>query len=76
MYHIDTRQQAHFHQPFVNVAKYQKAVYDLGVKVFNMLPSYIKKEFENPKKFKVVLQKFLYENSFYSLEKYFKLHKS
>jgi len=48
----------------VNVAKYQKGVYYLGVKVFNALPSDIKTEFNNPKKFKVVLQKFLYENPF------------
>jgi len=40
------------------VTKYQKAVYYLGVKVFNMLHSYIKTGFDNPKKFKVVLQKF------------------
>jgi len=65
-----------FHQPSVNVAKYQKGVHYLGVKVFNMLLSYIKTEFENPKKFKVLLQKFLYENSFYFLDEYFKLQKS
>jgi len=59
IHHIDTRQQANFHQPSVNMAKFQKGVYYLGVKVFNMLPSYIKTESENPKKFKVVLQKFL-----------------
>jgi hypothetical protein len=40
-----------------------------------MLPSYIKTEFDNPKKFKVVLQKFLHENSFYSLDEYFELQK-
>jgi hypothetical protein len=57
------------------VAKYQKGVYYSGVKVFNMLPSYIKTEFENPNKFKVILQKFLYENSFYSLDEHFELKK-
>ena len=31
---------------------------------------------DNPKKFKVVLQKFLYENIFYSLDEYFELYKS
>jgi hypothetical protein len=65
-----------FHQPSVNMAKYQKRVYHLSVNVFNMLPSYIKADFDNPKKFKVVLQKFLYENSFYSLVEYFELQKS
>jgi len=46
LYHIDTRQHAIFHQPSVNVAKYQKGVYYLGVKVFNVLPFYIKTEFD------------------------------
>jgi hypothetical protein len=40
-----------------------------------MLPPYIKTESDNPKKFKVALQKFLH-NSFYSLEEYFELQKS
>ena len=47
-----------------------------SVKVFNMLPSYIKIESDNPKKFKLILQKFLYENSFYSMDEYFELQKS
>jgi len=42
IYHTDTRQHANFHQPSVNVMKYQKGMYYLGVKVFNVLPSYIK----------------------------------
>jgi len=49
---------------------------NLGVKALNMLPSYIKIESHNPKKFKLVLQKFLYENFLYSLDEYFKLKKS
>jgi len=56
--HINTRQHVNLHQPSVNVTKYQKGVYCLGVKVSNMLPPYIKTESDNPKKFKVVLQKF------------------
>jgi hypothetical protein len=42
IHHIITTQRANFHQPSVNVAKYQKGVYYLGVKVFNALPSDIK----------------------------------
>ena len=38
-----------------------------------MLPSYIKIESNNLKKFKLILKKFLYENSFYSLHEYFEL---
>jgi hypothetical protein len=75
LHHINTRQRVNVHQPSVNVAKYQKGVYCLGVKVFNALPSDIKTEFNNPKKFKVVLKKFLYEKSFYSLDEYFDLQK-
>jgi hypothetical protein len=73
--YINTRQHANFHQPSVNVTKYQKGVYYLGVKVFNALPSDIKTEFNNPKKFKVVPQKFLCEKSFYSLDEYVDLQK-
>ena len=58
------------------MTKHQKGVYYLGVKVFNMLPSYIKTEFDNAKKFKVVSQTFLHENSFYSLDEYFELQNS
>jgi len=60
----------------VTLTKYQKGVYYLVVKMFNMLPSYIKTESDNPKKFKLILQKFLYENSFYSLDEYLELQKS
>ena len=66
VYHINTWHNATFHQPFVNLTKYQKGVYYLGIKVFNKLHTYIKIWPDNPKKFKLVLQKFLYENSFYS----------
>jgi hypothetical protein len=38
------------HLPSVNVAKYQKGVYYLGIKVFNALPPNIKTEFNNNKK--------------------------
>jgi hypothetical protein len=55
----------------LEAAEYQKGVYHFGVKVFNALPPNIKTEFNNPKKFKGVLQKFLYEKSFYSLDEYF-----
>ena len=38
-----------------------------------MLPFYIKAESDNPKNFKALLQKYLRENSFYSLDEYFEL---
>ena len=76
VYHIDTRQHANFHQPSVNLTKYQKGVYYIGIKVFNKLPTYLEIESDNPKSFKLILQKFLNENSFYSLDEYFELQKS
>ena len=39
IHYTGTRQHANYHQPSVNLTKYQKGVYYLGVKVFNMLPN-------------------------------------
>ena len=36
--------------------------------VEGVILSYIKTEFDNPKRFKVVLHQFLYKNSFYSFD--------
>jgi hypothetical protein len=46
-YDIDTTQHANLHQPTVNLMKYQKGVYCLGVQVLNILLSYIKIESDN-----------------------------
>jgi len=75
-YHIDTRRHINFHQPSLNLNKYQKGVYCRGVKVLYILSSYIKIASDNPKKFKPILQKFLYENSFFSLDGYFEPQKN
>jgi hypothetical protein len=55
--------------------KFQNGVSNLGTNVFNMLPPYIKLESDNPKKFKLVLQKYLYKNPFYSLDENFQSRK-
>ena len=60
VYHIDIWQNENFQQPSVNSIRYQVGAYYLGVNVFIMPPSYIKIESDNTKKFKLVLQKFLY----------------
>jgi hypothetical protein len=41
IYEIETRQHANLHQQTVNLTKYQKGVYCMGIKVYNVLPSYI-----------------------------------
>jgi len=69
------RQRADFHQLSVILTKYQKVVYYLGIKVFNVLPSYINVQSDNLKIFKLILQKFLCENSFYSVNEYLELKK-
>jgi hypothetical protein len=74
IHQINTRQHANLHQPSVNATKYQKGVHCIGVKLFNMLPIYTKAESDNPKKFKAALQKYLWENSFHSLDEYFEHH--
>ena len=40
----------------MKLTTYQKGVYYLGVKGFNMLPFYMKMKSDNPKKFKLILQ--------------------
>jgi len=42
--------------------------------MYNGLPSYIKKESSNAKKFARVLKQFLYENAFYSLDEFYTYH--
>jgi hypothetical protein len=73
IYHYDTRQQSDFHQPTADQAKYQKGIGYMGVKVFNRLPTKVKKEYDNSKKFRHSLKNFLREKSFYSLQEYFEL---
>jgi hypothetical protein len=73
IYHYDTRQQSDFHLPTANQAKYQKEIGYMGVKVFNRLPTKVKKEFDSSQKFRHSLKNFLREKSFYSLQEYFEL---
>jgi len=42
--------------------------------MYNNLPTYIKKESSNAKKFAKVLKKFLCENAFYALEEVYIYH--
>jgi len=48
IYHFDTRQHAYFQITSVNVTKFQTDVGNLGTNVFNVIPSYIKMESDNP----------------------------
>ena len=75
---ICTRLHLNFHQPSANLTKYQTGVYIHGFKdiQYSSFIYCIKQESDNPKKFGSLLKKFLYENSFYSLEEFYRLFKS
>jgi hypothetical protein len=66
-----TRQHRNFHQPSTNLTQYQTGVFCMGVKIYNILPAYIKMRPIISKNFKSVLKRFLYKNSFYSLDEFY-----
>jgi hypothetical protein len=49
VYHIDMRQHLNLHKLLPNLTKYQKGVCYLGMKVFSLLPSYIKQKSNSSK---------------------------
>jgi hypothetical protein len=57
-----------------NLAQYQNGLLYRGVRMYNSLPACIKNESHNQKKFEAVLKRFLYNNSFYSLEEFYNFH--
>ena len=57
--------------PSANLKKFQTGVHYMSVKIYNSLPTYIKNESNNTKKFESLQKKFLLENSFYSLEEFY-----
>jgi hypothetical protein len=65
-----TRQHRNFNQPYANLTKYQTGVFYMGIKIYNSLPTYIKNELNNHKRFVPLLKKFVHENSFCSLEEF------
>jgi hypothetical protein len=66
-----TRNNTNLHLPTVNVTKYYKGPYILGLNTFNHLPQHIKNLANDMKSFKTSLMRFLYHHSFYSIEKYY-----
>jgi hypothetical protein len=70
-HNLETRQSNNLYISRGNLTIYQKGAYYLGIKIFNKLPLNIKNVNGNIVKFKIALKKFLYTNSFYTLEEYF-----
>jgi hypothetical protein len=67
----NTRQGTNLHQPIVSLSLYQKGSINMGIQIFNNLPSSIKESHTAPKNFKLLLQNCLYSNTFYTLDECF-----
>ena len=74
VHNFPTRSHNDLHLPIANLSVFQKGVYFSGVKIFNNLPTDLKQTFYDVYKFKKALKRFLLDNSFYSLEEYYKYY--
>jgi len=70
IHNINTRFSSDLHTPTANLTTFQKGPFYFGIKVFNYLPTSIKKTSHDIDQFRSVLKSFLIINSFYS-EEYF-----
>jgi hypothetical protein len=68
---INTRQGNNLHKSTVSLSLHQKCVINMGIQIYNNLPSFIKESKTTPQKFKSLLKIFLYANKFYTLNEYF-----
>jgi hypothetical protein len=67
-HNINTRFSSDLHTPAANITTFQKGPFYFGIKVFNHLPTSIKKTYHDIKQFRYVLKIFLVINSFYTEE--------
>jgi hypothetical protein len=65
--HNDTRQNINLFPLSTSFTKVQKGAYYLGIKIYNHLPWELKQLSNDQKSFGFALKRFLYANSFYSL---------
>jgi len=70
IHHINTRYRSNLHPPITHLSVHKKGAHYSGIKVFNSLPTHIKKLSHNRNHFKRALKNFLYTHSFYSLNEY------
>jgi hypothetical protein len=68
---FNTRSHYDLHIPAANLAVFQNGVWYSDIKIYNHLLPTIKQLSYDISKFKVVLKRFLYTNSFYTLEEYY-----
>jgi hypothetical protein len=67
---IDTRKNNNLYLPVTSLTKVQKGAYFSGINIYNHLPATIKELSNQQKPFRSALKRFLYINSFYSMEVY------
>jgi hypothetical protein len=70
IHNIDTRQN-NLNPPITSLTRVQKGTYYSGIKIYNHLPTSINELSNEQKPFRSALKRFLYINSFYSVEEYF-----
>jgi hypothetical protein len=71
IHNIGTRQNINLFPPGTSLTRDQKGAYYLGIKIYNYLPMTLKQLSNDQKSFGSALKRFLYVNSFYSMEEYF-----
>jgi hypothetical protein len=71
IHNINTTFSSDLHTPTANLTTFQKGPFYFGMKVFNHLPTNIKKTSRDINQFRSSLKSFLVINSFYLLEEYF-----
>jgi hypothetical protein len=70
IYTINTRLNINLHLPSINLSKYKKGVYCMGIEIFNHLPRGIRVLLYDANKFKLVTKNFFLSESFYSIKEY------
>jgi hypothetical protein len=68
---INIRSKNNLKLPQARLSIYQKGVYYMGIKTYNLLPSSLKDLLNKKQQFKLALKRYLLEKSVYSLREYF-----
>jgi hypothetical protein len=66
----DTRSANNLHVPAANLTKYKKGTNYMVSKIFNHLPNHIKSLVNGKRVLKKTLQRFLFDNVFYSIDEF------
>jgi len=71
VYSFNTRTHYDLHIPPANLTVFQNRAQHSGINIYNYHPPTIKQPSNDISKFKAALKRFLYTNSFYTLEEYY-----